>query len=54
MNIYKYELKANFRSTLFFIIALIFFIAFYMAFFPSFQNDAGGFMEILKGYPEAV
>ena len=25
-----------------------------MAFFPSFQNDAGGFLEILKGYPEAV
>lgn len=54
MNIYKYELKANFRSTLFFIIALIFFVAFYMAFFPSFQQDTGSFMEILKGYPEGV
>ena len=37
MNIYKYELKANFRSTLFFIIALIFLLPFIWPFSPAFK-----------------
>ena len=54
MNIYKYELKANLRSTILFIVGMLVFVAVYMSFFSSFANDTGNFLEILKGYPESL
>ena len=54
MNIYKYELKANARSTILFMIGMLVFLIFYMTFYPSFASDTGNFMDMLKNYPEAL
>lgn len=51
MNIYSYEIKANLKSTISFIIGIIVFAAIYMSFFSSFAGDTNAFMDILKGYP---
>lgn len=54
MNIYFYELKANLKTTIFFIIGLLVLMAIYLSFFSSFANDATAFMDILEGYPPAL
>ncbi|MBP1754652.1 MAG: hypothetical protein H6Q59_1050 [Firmicutes bacterium] len=54
MNIFLYEIKSLYKSTLIWICSLIGLSALFLSVYPSMTEDAAGLREIIGGYPEAV
>ncbi|TFG82351.1 MAG: ABC transporter permease [Erysipelotrichales bacterium] len=54
MNIFLFELKSNFKSTLIWIGVLCFVAWGFMAIYPSFLSGSAGIIEIFKRYPPEV
>lgn len=51
MNIYLHELKANLKSSLYYLLGIIVLSAFYLSFYHLFTNDATIFLDMIKGFP---
>ncbi len=54
MNIYFQELKINFKSSIFYLLGMIFLAALYLTFFPAFSKDASAFLKLLEGFPPTI
>lgn len=54
MNIYRYELKSLWKSTLIWICCLLGLAALFLSIYPSMAEDAEGFRKIISNYPESV
>ncbi len=51
MNIFLFELKSSFKSTIIWIFALCLVAWGFMMIFPAFMSDSAGIIEIFKNYP---
>jgi ABC-2 type transport system permease protein len=51
MNIFLFELKSNFKSTIIWILSLCLVAWGFMMIFPAFMSDSAGIIEIFKNYP---
>lgn len=54
MNIYKHELKANFKTTLIWIVTLCSLVAMMMAFYPMLKSEADIFLTMMDSFPPAM
>ncbi len=54
MNIYKHELRVNFKTTLIWIFSLCGIVAVMMAFYPMVRNDLDNFMKLMDNFPPAM
>ncbi len=51
MNVFKFELKSNLKSSLIWILVLCGVAYFFMMIFPAYLENSAGILEILKKYP---
>ncbi len=54
MNIYKQELRTNFKSMITWIISLGCIVAMFMAFFPMLKSDMNNFLKLMDNFPPAM
>lgn len=54
MNIFKYEMKANFKLVLVWSIVTILLVLVILAFYPMIKSDASAIIDMLKNYPESL
>lgn len=54
MNIFKYEFKMYFKSIAIWSVSIISIVFMMMAFFPTFESDAGLMEKIMENYPEEM
>jgi ABC-2 type transport system permease protein len=54
MNVFKYELKTNFRSALIWSIVIMLLITVTLSFYPLLKEDMSMIVNMLKNYPEGL
>ena len=54
MNIFKFELRGYFKSTLIWTGAVVYFLIVYMAFFPALSADPESFNTLMSSFPDEV
>jgi len=51
MNIFRFELKSNIKSTIIWILAMCLTVYFFMMAFPAYSDNSQGIIKVLKNYP---
>lgn len=54
MNIFRYELRANGKTAFWYLVGMVAFLGFYLAFYPSFAKDSEAFLKVAEGFPPAL
>ena len=54
MNIYKHELKANYKTALIWIVTLCSLVAIFMAFFPMIKSEMDVFLKMMDSFPPVM
>jgi ABC-2 type transport system permease protein len=54
MNVFKFELKSNFKSALTWSLVMIVLVTITISFYPLFKEDMSFLVSMLKNYPESL